>query len=162
MAKKKTVEVTEKVEPDAAGVAVTEPKKLAINDEQIEGLSALAPSDDFVPSTETVAVEKDDGGADKKQALEGLVVVVSGLVDSFLPGYGLVDAEVVMVVEPLDAVLDKYCGDLTIGPEASLAVALMAISAPRVIKYRKELLVSAQDNKKSGADDGSESKREST
>lgn len=163
MAKKKNAEVVERVGSDKGGVEDVESKSPTINDEQIAGLSALAPSDDFVPGAEVAEPEQSDSqsGLEKKQALAGLVVVVSGLVESFLPGYGLVDAEVDMLVDPLDAVLDKYCCDLAVGPEAGLGFALVAISAPRVIKYRQQMLVSGKENNQSGVDNGSEPERQS-
>jgi hypothetical protein len=122
-----------------------EPKKLAVNDEQLAGLSGLAPEgEDFVPSVGSdVAPEAEteaDKSVERKQALNALIATVSGLADSFLPGYGLVEAEVGMLIDPLDAVLDKYCDGVEVGPEVGLAIVVLAITAPRVIKYRSEVL----------------------
>ena len=74
-----------------------------------------------------------DNQAERRQALSALIATVSGLVDSFMPGYGLVEAEVGMLVDPLDDVLAKYCNDVEVGPEIGLGIVVLAIAAPRVL-----------------------------
>lgn len=134
-----------------------ESKKLAVNEEQLAGLSSLAPEgEDFVPSAGSdvapAAEPEADKSVDRKQALNALIVTVSSLVDSFLPGYGLVETEVGMLIDPLDDVLAKYCDDVEVGPEIGLGVVVLAITAPRVIKYRSEVMAVASDDSRDKSD----------
>ena len=168
MAKKKSVAVIEKTAPEAAGVAGAKSKKPSISDVQLAGLADLTPdfegplprATDCHGGSEDV-LKSEIVEVDRVSALAGLIDVASMLVDSFIPGYGLVESEVAILANAADPVIEKYSESMVIGPEAALFGAVAIIVGPRVARYRQEVR-NLSDQSNAEADDGGKSKSEAT